>query len=152
MMVKCEPSKIKQTSCGEALLRFAFGGLITAAAGFLAQKFGPSLAGLFLAFPAILPASVTLVQDHAKKHEQTDEAKKEAGDDSLGASFGSVGLAVFGISTAMLVDQWGVWPAIGTAFVLWLATGIAVWAIYIKLKPKKAERAATSKPAKATSS
>src|SRR5438067_4866772 len=45
-------------------LRFAFGGLITAITGLIAHNFGPVVGGLFLAFPAILPASVTLIEDH----------------------------------------------------------------------------------------
>ena len=38
---------------------FFFGGLITAVAGVIAQRFGPIIGGLFLAFPAIFPASAT---------------------------------------------------------------------------------------------
>jgi hypothetical protein len=37
-------------------LRFLFGGIVTAVAGLVAQHFGPVVAGLLLAFPAIFPA------------------------------------------------------------------------------------------------
>jgi hypothetical protein len=36
-------------------------GAITAAAGLIAGLYGPTIGGLFLAFPSILPASLTLV-------------------------------------------------------------------------------------------
>ena len=46
-----------------------FGGLITALAGVIAKQFGPAVGGLFLAFPAMFPASATLI-------EETREAKE----------------------------------------------------------------------------
>src|SRR6185437_11521678 len=36
-------------------------------AGLVAQRWGPSISGLFLAFPAIFPASATLVEKHEKQ-------------------------------------------------------------------------------------
>ena len=59
--IKADPSRLRKTSWREYAVRFAFGGLITAFTGFLGTKFGPAIGGLFLGFPAILPASVTLV-------------------------------------------------------------------------------------------
>jgi hypothetical protein len=50
--------------------RFVFGGLITVATGIIAKKFGPGMGGLFLAFPAIFPASATLVEKHEKEEKQ----------------------------------------------------------------------------------
>ncbi len=37
------------------------------AAGLIANKWGPGVGGLFLAFPAIFPASVGLVEKHEKQ-------------------------------------------------------------------------------------
>jgi hypothetical protein len=39
-------------------------------AGLLAKQFGPVFGGLFLAFPAIFPASVTLVEKHEREKKQ----------------------------------------------------------------------------------
>jgi Protein of unknown function (DUF3147) len=41
----------------EYLVRFAFGGAVTALAGVIAKRYGPGVGGLFLAFPAIFPAT-----------------------------------------------------------------------------------------------
>jgi hypothetical protein len=40
------------------------GGVVTVVAGLLAKHYGPVFGGLFLAFPAIFPASATLVDKH----------------------------------------------------------------------------------------
>ena len=48
-------------------------GAITVLTGLVAKKYGPVLGGLFLAFPAIFPASVTLIEKHER------EKKKKAG-------------------------------------------------------------------------
>src|ERR1051326_6710222 len=103
MIIKVDPSALKRTKWHEYLVRFAFGGLITTAAGIIAKKFGPEAGGLFLAFPAIFPASATLIE----KHEIERKAKKglagvtrgrqAASVDAAGAAMGSIGLLVFAL-------------------------------------------------------
>ena len=61
MKVKVNPSALGRTQWHEYLVRFVFGGLVTALTGWIAKQYGPVVGGLFLAFPAIFPASVTLV-------------------------------------------------------------------------------------------
>jgi hypothetical protein len=56
--------------------------LVTVGAGLIASRFGPNLGGLFLAFPAILPATLTLVARHTRN-------AKPAGADALGAALGA---------------------------------------------------------------
>ena len=56
--------KLRRVAAWEYALRFAAGGAITAITGLIAQRWGPAVGGLFLAFPAILPASLTLVKQH----------------------------------------------------------------------------------------
>jgi hypothetical protein len=63
MQIKVDPSVIGQTRWYEYAIRFLFGELITAVAGIIAKKFGPGIGGLFLAYPAILPASATLIEN-----------------------------------------------------------------------------------------
>ena len=55
---------LKRTKFHEYAVRFLFGGIVTVCAGLLAKQFGPVFGGLFLAFPAIFPASATLVEKH----------------------------------------------------------------------------------------
>jgi len=73
MLVKFNPTALREIKLHEYLTRFALGGITCVATGLIAQKFGPIVGGLFLAFPAIFPASATLVE----KHEL--ERKAEAG-------------------------------------------------------------------------
>src|SRR5579884_81328 len=62
--IQVNPSALRQTRWHEYAVRFAAGGFITAATGIIAKKFGPTIGGLFLAFPAIFPASATLIEKH----------------------------------------------------------------------------------------
>lgn len=70
MAVHLDPSALGQTKWHEYAVRFLFGGLITVAAGIIAKEFGPGIGGLFLAFPAIFPASATLIEKHEKQKKQ----------------------------------------------------------------------------------
>src|SRR6266581_1060457 len=54
----------EELSWKASALRFVLGGAITLITGLIAARFGPVLGGLFLAFPAILPAGVTLIEQH----------------------------------------------------------------------------------------
>src|SRR5579864_4617827 len=55
---------LRRTRWHEYGIRFLAGGTITALVGIIGRKFGPSIGGLFLAFPAIFPASAMLVEKH----------------------------------------------------------------------------------------
>jgi hypothetical protein len=64
MRVKLKFDSLKQTKPTEYMSRFVFGGAVTVLAGFVADHYGPALGGLFLAFPGIFPAGVSLVEKH----------------------------------------------------------------------------------------
>src|SRR5919204_909885 len=55
-------SKLRSVKPGELGLRFAFGAIVALIAGIVGAIAGPKFGGLFLAFPAILPASLTLIE------------------------------------------------------------------------------------------
>lgn len=117
--IRLDLSKLKETSWKGYAIRFLFGGAVTAFTGWVAAKYGPVVGGLFLAFPAILPASVTLVREH--------ENADAAGQDAYGAMLGSVGLAAFG---GMI---WGVsvylvsWLALVLALGAWLVAALVAF-------------------------
>jgi Protein of unknown function (DUF3147) len=67
MQVHLDFSAVGETKWYEYAVRFMFGGLITAIAGVIAKTFGPVVGGLFLAFPAIFPASATLIEKHERR-------------------------------------------------------------------------------------
>src|SRR5258706_16313213 len=67
MIVRFNPSALRQTHFYEYLVRFGLGGAMTLIAGLIAARFGPLVGGLFLPFPAFFPASATLFQKHVRE-------------------------------------------------------------------------------------
>lgn len=135
MQVKVNLSALGEASWHEYLVRFVFGGFITAAAGLVAQKFGPVVGGLSLAFPAILPATTTLIEKHEteKKHEHdlhgTMRGRVVAGVDSAGAAMGSIGLFVFALVVWRFLPSHAPWIVLTVATLCWLVVSMLVWRI-----------------------
>jgi hypothetical protein len=133
MHIKVDLSVLGQTKWYEYAVRFLFGGLITAVAGIIAQKFGPGIGGIFLAFPAIFPASATLIEKHERQKKEkeglqgTQRGREAASIDAAGSAMGSIGLLAF----AFLV--WRFAPSHSTLIVLigasvsWLTVSMLTW-------------------------
>jgi hypothetical protein len=94
-------SALRQAKWYQFALRFLFGGAICVLAGIIANKYGPALGGLFMAFPAIFPASATLLENEQQEKKEraglhgTIRGRKVAGVDAAGAAMGSIGMMVF---------------------------------------------------------
>src|SRR5947208_12630186 len=107
MNVTVDLSVLGKTKWYEYAVRVLFGGIVTVLAGLIAKNFGPAVGGLFLAFPAIFPASATLIEKHEKQKKErsgmsgTQRARNAAGVDAAGAAIGTIGLLCF----ALLVWQ-----------------------------------------------
>ena len=134
MKVKIDPSSLRQTRWYEFAARFVFGGLITATAGFIAQHYGPGFGGLFLAFPAIFPASATLVEKHEEEKAENSERGKESGRkavaaDAEGSALGSLGLVVFAAFVWQLLPRYPAWLVLAGATALWLSVALVLWTI-----------------------
>jgi hypothetical protein len=133
MRVKIDTSARGQIKWHDYAVRFLFGGLITAGAGILAKKFGPGIGGLFLAFPAIFPASATLIEKHEKqrKEERGFEGLKRgteaASIDAAGAATGSIGLLAFALVVWKLVAGQNPWLVLAMATLIWLTVSVLVW-------------------------
>ena len=67
MKIHANFAALKRTRWYELVLRFFFGALVTVIIGIIAKNFGPTIGGLFLAFPAIFPATATLIEKHEKE-------------------------------------------------------------------------------------
>ncbi|HKV30478.1 MAG TPA: DUF3147 family protein [Candidatus Dormibacteraeota bacterium] len=88
-------SKLSKTHPPELLIRFVFGGGIALVSALAGSLVGPRFGGLFLAFPAVLPATLTLIE---KK-----EGTAKAWADASGGVLGALGLAAFAFTALQLL-------------------------------------------------
>ena len=141
MRIQVDLSALAQTQWHEYAVRFLLGGLITTLAGIIAKEFGPGVGGLFLAFPAIFPASATLIEKHEKEKKESLGLKGEARGriaasiDAAGSSMGSIGLVVFALVVSQFISRGRAWIVLGGATVLWLGVSVAVWQIRKRCRP-----------------
>jgi hypothetical protein len=133
MVVKFKLSALRRTRWYEVVLRVLFGGLATVATGMIAKSYGPIVGGLFLAFPAIFPATATLVEKHTKEKKQkahiegTGRARRAVALEARGTMMGSFGLVAFGLVLwRFLVDQ-PAWLVLLAASAAWLVSSILIW-------------------------
>jgi hypothetical protein len=135
MRIQFTPSALRRTKVHELLVRFVLGGLITAIAGIIAKKFGPVLGGLFLAFPAIFPASASLIEKHEKQKKEEKglpgerRGRKAASVDAAGSAMGSIGLLVFAGAVWRFLPQHNAFLVIALATVAWLCVAVGAWQI-----------------------
>jgi hypothetical protein len=80
MPVRMDGSALRDSKLSQYTLRFLFGGIVTAIAGLVAQRHGPVVAGLLLAFPAIFPASATLIEKHEKQQKEKNGMSGTSGE------------------------------------------------------------------------
>jgi len=136
MRIQLNLSALGQSRWYEYLSRFVFGGIATAMAGIIADKCGPAIGGLFLAFPAIFPASATLIEKHEKernrqpKGQGTVRGRKAAALDATGGAAGTFGLMMFGLVVWNLIVSLPLWATLILATVVWLATSLAAWRVW----------------------
>ena len=120
MKPEFEPEGIRKAAPWEYVVRFVFGGIVTACAGLIAKRYGPSIGGLFLAFPAILPASLTLVKEH--------DGRRQAADDARGAVLGAVALFAFAAVALALADLTPPALTLAIATLVWCVASVSLWA------------------------
>jgi Protein of unknown function (DUF3147) len=133
MMIQCRFESIKGIKAHEWILRFLFGGAVCVFAGLMSKWFGREVGGLFLAFPAIFPASASLVESHERAHKAragmdgTIRARTVAGIDAAGASIGCIGLAGFALLCWLLLPRLAPIAVFALATLAWLVLSIAFW-------------------------
>ena len=132
MIVRLKPSALDESKWYEHALRFGLGGLVTVLAGVIAKIDGPATGGLFPAFPAILCASAALIEKHERKRKQDRGLRGErrgreaAALDTAGAGWGSIALAIFGLSVWWLGPKSSA-GALAFASVASLAVAVSMW-------------------------
>jgi hypothetical protein len=133
MIVDVDFASLKSTKPHEYALRFLFGGIVTVTAGIIAKRFGPGIGGLFLAFPAIFPASATLIEDHEKQSKQeagydgTRRGRTAAGLDAAGTFLGALALLLFAFVIYRLLPSQAPLLTFAVASLAWLALSALLW-------------------------
>jgi hypothetical protein len=134
--VKVDLPQLRETKWREFAVRFLAGGVITVIAGLVARKWGAAAGGLFLAFPAIFPASATLVEKHERERKQRRGLHGEkrgtaaAAADATGAALGSLGLIAFATLCWRALPRYGAGWVLPAAAILWAVVAIFAWIVW----------------------
>lgn len=145
MIIHARFAAIKGIRPHEWIIRFIFGGAICVAAGLIAEKYGPAVGGLFLAFPAIFPAGASLVEAHEKIHKRrigadgTNRGRLLAALDAVGAALGCTGLAGFGLVFWLWLPHSATLLVFVLATFVWLTLAVGAWLVSRKLRHSRAE-------------
>jgi hypothetical protein len=132
-------SALKQTCWHEYALRFVLGGAATVLTGMIGARFGASVGGLFLALPALLCASATLIDRHERLAKRRAGLKGNrrgrlaAALDAVGAGLGSIGLIAFAATFSTIVAGSSS-AAFFAAVMAWALVSVAAWWLRRKLR------------------
>jgi hypothetical protein len=150
MLIKADISAFVDASWSEYAIRFVFGGSMTVIAGLIAKHYGPELGGLFLAFPAIAPAAVTMLDQQTKEERQRvgleghRRGRKTAALDMFGTLWGSVGLIAFGLVIWRMGASHSAPLVLCLATLAWFVGALSTWELRRMLKQRRAARPKTS--------
>ncbi len=113
-------------------MRFALGAAVSIVAGIISSVGGPRIGGVFLAFPAILPASLTFIQQK--------EGTRKADRDAIGAVLGGLALVVFAAVAESTFTR--VNPALVLLCSLggWLIASGAMYTVLALVRPDDCDR------------
>jgi hypothetical protein len=109
-------AKVREVRPKHLAYRFLAGALTSVAAGGVSLLFGARTGGVLLAFPAILAASVTLIEN---KEEHSD-----AREDARGAILGAGALLTFAIVGVLTLDDLTSGLALLVATAAWLVVAL----------------------------
>jgi hypothetical protein len=89
--------------------------------------------GLFLEFPAIFPASATLIDKHEKEKKERaglnghGRARQLVSVDAAGTAIGSIGLFAFAFVIHETIRDHNTWLVIGGATIVWAGVSVLAW-------------------------
>lgn len=139
MRIHIRFSALRNIRAHEYVIRFFFGGCVALGAALVAQQFGPVVGGLFLAFPAIFPASATLLEKHQESKKRlrgldvTERGKLAAALEARGAAIGSCALFLFALTVRLLLHSWPLAAVLCAGTAVWFASSIVIWWVRKKL-------------------
>ena len=133
MIPSLDFSSLRDARWHQFVVRFVLGGAVTLCTGLIAQRWGPVVGGLFLSFPAIFPATVTLIERHETQKKSKagincrKRGRKAAALDAAGAVLGGWGMIVFGCAAWLALPRYPTVLALSLAGVLWLIVSASLW-------------------------
>jgi hypothetical protein len=136
MSISLDLSSLKEIRPRDYAIRFIFGGLVTLLTGLIAQRYGPSIAGLFLAFPAIFPATATLIEKHEKQRKQqigrdgTNRGRSAVAVDAAGTALGTLGLLLFALFLWRFLPTHSTPLILAVAALIWITAAVAFWKLH----------------------
>lgn len=113
--------QVREVGFRELAIRFVAGALTSVAAGVVTIAFGPRVGGVLLAFPAILAASLTLIEQK--------EDSAEAREDARGAVMGGLALGAFAAVAAVALGHLHPAVALVLATVGWFAVALGGYVV-----------------------
>jgi hypothetical protein len=133
MKIKVDLASLLRIQWHEYLVRFLLGGAITVVTGLIAKTWGPVVGGLFLAFPAIFPASATLLDKHERDKKRkagipsTIRGRLAVGLDARGAALGSVAMGTFALLVWKALPRHNAAVVLGGALLVWMIVAAGIW-------------------------
>jgi len=112
-------------------VRFVFGGTISVVAALVGAAFTESIGGIFTAFPAILVASLTLIDK--------EEDREHASYDAVGATLGAVGFIACALFISLTLQRWAAAASLGVGISIWLVVSVGLYALYALLASRRSE-------------
>lgn len=116
-----ELGRVREVRPRDLAVRFVSGALTSVVAGVVTLGFGARVGGILLAFPAILAASLTLIEE--------EEDAEDAREDSRGAVVGGVALIAFALVAALTLTHLRAAAALALAAGVWLLVAIGTYAV-----------------------
>jgi|SRR5215210_7877596 len=117
--VGVDPDGFRSVRFVDLAIRFAFGFGVSAVAGVVTLVFGHRAGGLFLAFPAILPASLTLIEQK--------EGRRQAEGNAVGAVIGAIALGMFAVTAFALYTHIPPAAVEGLAMATWISGSLLLY-------------------------
>jgi hypothetical protein len=130
-LVGADPSALSKIRLGDLAVRFGLGAAISLAAGLISLAFGARAGGMFLAFPAILPASLTLI----RKKDDPEAAIH----DLDGAILGAGALGGFALVTGVGLRRFSAALVLPAALVTWLGASLVAYVV-VELLRRRIDR------------
>jgi hypothetical protein len=131
--IKIDISALKRSKWREFAPRFFIGGAITALAGLIAKRYGPEIGGLFLAFPAIVPSTATLIKKREQQkmeragYDGAERGRAAAAVDVAGAAMGGFGLIAFSLVVWLKLPEWKTPIVLAVATLVWFSVAFSIW-------------------------